>query len=139
MPQLSYQEKSLYGSLIAEVLVYGPYFFFHHQNSIGKVALMILAIILLQTIIQLAIVAFTRNRLKDERDKLIELRGYRAGYFAMASLMVLGLFMLWLHTAVGELPVNRMGLHFLSVFFGILVISDIVKTVTQIIAYRRTL
>jgi len=139
MSQLSYQEKSLYGSLVAEVLVYGPYFFLHHQNSIGKVALMIIGIIFLQIIIQLAIVAFTRNRLKDERDKLIELRGYRAGYFTMASLMVLGLAALWFHTTVGELPVNRMGLHFISVFFGILVISDIVKTVTQIIAYRRAL
>ena len=139
MPQLSYQEKSLYGSLIAEILVYGPYFFLHNQNSIGKVAGMIIGIIVLQIVIQLAIVAFTRNRLKDERDKLIELRGYRAGYFTMASLMVFGLAALWFNTTVGELPVNRMGLHFISVFFGILVISDIVKTVTQIIAYRRTL
>jgi hypothetical protein len=31
------------------------------------------------------------------------------------------------------------GLHFLSVFFGILVMGDIAKTVTQIIVYRRAI
>ena len=32
-----------------------------------------------------------------------------------------------------------MGLHFLSVFFGMLVIADIVKTAAQIVTYRKTL
>jgi hypothetical protein len=34
---LSYREKSLYASLAAELLVYGPYFFLHQQNSVNKV------------------------------------------------------------------------------------------------------
>ena len=138
---LSYREKSLYASLAAELLVYGPYFFLHHQNSVNKVAGMIIGIIVLQTILQLAIAIFTRNRVTDERDRLIELRGYRAGYLTIASLMVLGLGMLWFHAAVGHLRLdNRMvGLHFLSVFFGMLVIADITKTATQIVAYRRAL
>jgi EamA domain-containing membrane protein RarD len=138
---LSYREKTLYASLAAELLVYGPYFFLHHQNSVNKVAGMIIAIIVLQTILQLAIVIFTRNRVTDERDRLIELRGYRAGYLTLASLMVLGLGLLWFHAAVGHLPLeSRMvGLHFLSVFFGMLVIADITKTATQIVAYRRAL
>jgi EamA domain-containing membrane protein RarD len=138
---LSYREKSLYASLAAELVVYGPYFFLHQQNSVNKVAGMIIAIILLQTILQLAIVALTRNRMTDERDRVIELRGYRAGYLTIASLMVVGLAMLWFHAAVGHLQLeNRMvGLHFLSVFFGMLVISDITKTATQLVAYRRAL
>ncbi len=138
---LSYQEKSLYGSLAAELLVYGPYFFLHQQNSVNKVTGMILGIIVLQVILQSIIAALTRNRTTDERDRLIELRGYRAGYIAIVSLMVLGLGMLWLHTTLGNLPLNSrlLGLHFLSVFFGMLVIADIVKTTTQIVAYRRAL
>ena len=60
--------------------MYGPYFFLHQQNSVNKVAGMIIGIIVLQTILQLAIAIFTRNRVTDERDRLIELRGYRAGY-----------------------------------------------------------
>ena len=138
---LSYQEKSLYGSLVAELIVYGPYFLLHRQNSINKVAGMIIAIIVLQVLLQSLIAAFTRNRVTDERDRIIELRGNRAGYLTIASLMVVGLGMLWFHATVGGLRMDSrmMGLHFLSVFFGILVIADIVKTSAQIIAYRRTL
>jgi hypothetical protein len=34
---------------------------------------------------------------------------------------------------------RMIGLHFLSVFFGMLVLADITKTATQIVAYRRAL
>src|SRR5271156_4957720 len=138
---LSYREKSLYASLAVELFVYGPYFFLHQRNSVNKVAGMIISIIVLQVILQSVIAALTRNRITDERDRLIELRGYRAGYLTIASLMVVGLGMLWLHVRVGHLPVDgrMLGLHFLSVFFGMLVISDITKTATQIVAYRKAL
>jgi hypothetical protein len=138
---LSYREKSLYASLAAELFVYGPYFFLHQQNSVNKVAGMIIAIIVLQVILQSLIAALTRNRITDERDRLIELRGYRAGYLTIASLMVVGLGMLWFHTTVGHLQLDSrmVGLHFLSVFFGMLVVADITKTATQIVAYRRAL
>jgi hypothetical protein len=138
---LSYREKSLYASLAAELLVYGPYFFLHQQNSVNKVAGMIVAIIALQAVLQLIIAIITRNRVTDERDHLIELRGYRAGYLTIATLMVVGLGMLWFHATFGQLHLDSrmVGLHFLSVFFGMLVVADIVKTAAQIIAYRRTL
>jgi hypothetical protein len=138
---LSYREKSLYASLAAELVVYGPYFFLHNQNSVNKVAGMIIAIIVLQVVLQLIIAAVTRNRVTDERDRLIELRGYRAGYLTIASLMVIGLGLLWFHATAGHMHMDNrmMGLHFLSVFFGMLVIADITKTVTQILAYRKAL
>lgn len=138
---LSYREKTLYASLGAELVVYGSYFLLHKQNSVNEVAGMITAIIVLQIVLQLVIAALTRNRVIDERDRLIELRGYRAGYLALVSFMVIGLGMLWLHTAVGDLRMDNrmMGLHFLSVFFGMVVIADITKTATQIVAYRKAL
>jgi hypothetical protein len=138
---LSYREKSLYASLAAELLVYLPYFFFHHQNSIDKVAGMIAGIIVLQLLLQGIIALFTRNRMTDERDQLIALRGYRAGYITLAFLMILGLAMLWFHFKAGHFPVNNgwAALHFLSAFFGMLVIADISKTATQIVSYRRAL
>ena len=128
MTSLSYREKTLYASLAAEIVVYGPYFFLHQQNSVNKVAGMIVGIIVLQIILQAVIAALTRNRVTDERDRLIELRGYRAGYLALASFM-------------GQLKTDSrmLGLHFLSVFFGMLVLADITKTVTQILAYRKAL
>jgi len=141
MTGLSYREKTLYASLAAELVVYGPYFFLHRQNSVNKVAGMIIAIIVLQIILQSVIAVLTRNRVTDERDRLIELRGYRAGYLVLASLMVIGLGMLWFHTSVGHLQLDSrmVGLHFLSAFFGMLVVADITKTATQIVAYRTAL
>jgi hypothetical protein len=138
---LSYREKSLYASLAAELLVYLPYFFFHHQNSIDKVAGMIAGIIVLQLLLQGIIALFTRNRMTDERDRLIALRGYRAGYITIAALMILGLAMLWFHSTAGHFHFDKanIGLHFLSVFFGMLVIADITKTATQILSYRRAI
>jgi hypothetical protein len=141
MPSLSYREKTLYASLLVELAVYLPYFFLHHQNSMNKVAAMIAAVIVLQVLLQGLIALFTRNRVTDERDRLIQLRGYRAGYLTIATLMVLGLVLLWVHAAAGRLPIESrmMGLHFLNVFFGMLVIADITKTATQIVSYRRAL
>ena len=141
LTSLSYREKSLYASLAVELIVYGPYFFLHRLNPVNNVAGMIIAIIVLQIILQGIIAALTRNRVTDERDRLIELRGYRAGYLVLASLMVMGLGMFWLHTTVGKLDLDsRMyGLHFLNVFFGMLVIAEITKTATQIVAYRKAL
>ena len=95
---------------------------------------------MLQIVLQSIIALSTRNRLTDERDRLIELRGYRAGYLTIASLMVLGLGMLWVHTAFLDFHIENhrsMGIHFLNVFFAMLVIAEITKTVTQIVAYRR--
>jgi len=141
MPILSYREKSLYASLLAEILVYGSYVFLHRQNSVDKVAGMIAAVIVLQIVLQILIALFTRNRVTDERDRLIELRGYRAGYLTLAGLMVLGLGMLWFHAEAHNMNFenHRIGLHFLSVFFGMLIIADITKTATQIVSYRRAL
>ncbi len=141
MTSISYREKTLYASLVVELIVYGPYFFLHRQNSVDKVAGMIVGIIVLQTILQLIIAALTRNRITDERDRLIELRGYRAGYLTLASLMVMALGTLWFYADVGNhrLEGPMVGLHFLNVFFGMLIISDITKTATQLVAYRRAL
>lgn len=138
---LSYQEKSLYGSLAAELVVYGPYFLLHRQSSVDKIAAMILAVVVLQIALQAIIAASNRNRITDERDRVIALRGYRAGYITLASLMVGGLAMLWVHAAGGHMHMDSrlLGLHFLNVFFSMLVIADVTKTVTQIAAYRRPL
>jgi hypothetical protein len=102
---------------------------------------MIVAIIVLQIVLQLIIALVTRNRVTDERDRLIELRGYRAGYLTVCGLMVLGLAMLWFHAEAGNINLenHRVGLHFLSAFFSMLVIADITKTATQIVSYRRAL
>jgi uncharacterized membrane protein len=141
-PSLSYQERSLYGALAANLAVFVPYFVLIHKDpqpslglSAGAITLMILAQIVVQSVIAIA----TRNRLTDERDRLIVLRGYRAAYITVISVMLFGMAALWVHTALGQINPAHMALHFLSVFFGTLMLAEIVKTITQIAAYRRPL
>ncbi len=142
MPSLSYQEKSLYGALVADLAVFIPYFVLIHRDAhpslnliAGSITLLILAQIVLQSVIAIA----TRNRMTDERDRLILLRGYRAGYFTVISVMMVGMAALWLHTALGQINPAHLALHFLSVFFAVLMLAEVVKTITQLAAYRRPL
>jgi uncharacterized membrane protein len=139
MSTLSYQEKSLYGTLIADLLVYIPYFLYvlHHPTTlthiVGTIILLIVTQIILQTIIAIA----SRSRITDERDRQIAGLGYRNAYVALVSMMLFGMCLLWLHG--NSLNPNHMGLHFLSVFFGMIVLSELVKIVSQLIAYRRSI
>jgi hypothetical protein len=141
MPSLSYQEKSLYGTLAADLIVYVPYFVYLMQNPttlthiVGTIVLLILA----QIVLQSAIAIVTRNRITDERDREIAALGYRAGYFTLVGMILTGMGLLWVHVAMGTLNPNHMGLHFLSVFLGIVVIAELVKIVTQLVAYRRSI
>ena len=139
MSVLSYQEKSLYANLAANLFIYLHYFIYslHHDPSLGRLIATIVTMIVFQIIVQVIVAATTRNRLKDERDELIELRGYRAGYFAVITLIITGYLMVYLHVSQGmHFPP---ALHFLNAIFGILVIADIVRVITQLIAYRRAL
>jgi len=141
MSTLSYQEKSLYGTLAADLLVYVPYFIYvmHHPTTlthiVGTIILLIVAHIMLQSIVAIA----SRNRITDERDRQIAGLGYRNAYFALVSMILLGMGMLWVHSVEGLINPNHMGLHFLSVFLGMVVISELVKIATQLIAYRRSI
>jgi hydrogenase-4 membrane subunit HyfE len=141
MPNLSYQEKSLYGELLADLAVFVPYFIYIHirHTTVGFIAGSITILILIHIVLQTIIAVATRNRLKDERDQLIRLRGYRAGYFTAIGFMVVGMAALWLHTTFGDLNPSHMALHFLSVFYAVLMIAELVKTITQLMDYRRGL
>jgi hypothetical protein len=138
MPNLTYEERSLYGMLFADLVVYIPYVSQSaHTNSLGRIAGTLFLLIVVQIVLQIIIAAATRNRLQDERDQLIRLRGYRAGYIAFVSCVVISLGILWMHTLLGPLPLPRMATHFLSVMFGMLIVADVVRIVPQLIAYRR--
>ena len=140
MNRLTYQERSLYGTLIADLLVYIPYFLQSARtNSIGRIAGTLLLLILAQIVLQAIIAAASRNRLQDERDQLIQLRGYRAGYIAFACFVVLGLGALWMHAAMmRNINPSHMAIHFLSVMFTMLVLADVTRVLTQLLAYRRS-
>ena len=139
MSTLSYQEKSLYGTLIADLLVYVPYFLYvlHHPTTLTHIVGTIILLIVTQIILQTVIAIASRSRITDERDRQIAGLGYRNAYVALVSMMLFGMCLLWLHG--NSLNPNHMGLHFLSVFFGMIVLSELVKIVSQLIAYRRSI
>jgi len=141
MSTLSYQEKSLYGTLAADLIVYVPYLLYalHHASTLSHIVGTILLLIVVQIVLQSIVAIASRNRVTDERDRQVAGLGYRNAYLALVSMIIVGMGMLWVHSALGLLNPNRMGLHFLSVFLGMVVVSEIVKIVTQLVAYRRSI
>ena len=141
MPSLSYHEKSLYGTLAVDLAVYITYLqtTSFRENTLGRIVGVMVVLIVLQIIVQSIIAVASRSRLTDERDRTIRLRGYRAGYFSFVAFVFVGLLALWLHTALGQLNPQHMAIHFLSAMFCFLLLSDVVKGITQLIDYRRTL
>ena len=141
MSSLSYQQKSLYAALVVNVAVFLPYFVYIHTPhvTVNGIAATITVLVVAQAIFQAILAALTRNRLKDERDNLIRLRGYRAGYLTILGFMILGMAALWIHTTLGQINPAHMSIHFLSVFFAVIMIAELVKTISQLFAYRRSL
>jgi hypothetical protein len=141
MSGLSYQEKSLYGTLVAELAVFVPYLVYEatHFATFSRLVETVFVLIVSQIVLQAAIAIATRNRLKDERDRIVELLGYKAGYFTLVGGVLFGLAALWAHVAAGRLygDMNRLGSHFISVVFCLVMFAELVKTFVQLRAYRR--
>ena len=131
----------MYGTLAADLLVFVPYFVYvtHHLTTLSTIAGTILLLIVAQIILQAIIAIASRSRITDERDRQIAGVGYRNAYFALVGMILTGMGLLSLHTVAGTLNPNHMGLHFLSVFLGMVVLSERVKIVSQLVAYRRAI
>src|ERR1700685_4345926 len=89
----SYQEKSILGSLLAMVVLYGYYFanVFHHVRQsefnggrIGCPIFTVVAIIAIEIIYHIVLASEEKPERKDERDILIEGKAYRNAYFLIA-------------------------------------------------------
>jgi hypothetical protein len=135
---LSYREKSIWGSLATILVVYGYYFanvFTGTQSSqINRMALVrlmsaVVVIVVIEVVYHLVIALTSRVEPKDERDILIEGKAYRNAYF----LLVADLFMLMgAVVLIGLTPFLTVNLMLLSA-----VVSEIVKSLTQLFFYRR--
>ena len=138
MPTLSYQEKSLYGTLAAQLIVYIPYFvFIAGHASLGRIVQTIVFLTLVQIALQAIIAISSRSRLTDERDRLVELYGYRAGYFALVGGVLIALILAWPDALFGFIDPSHAPIHFINVLFAVVALAEIVKVITQLIVYRR--
>ena len=139
---LTYRQKSLYASLAVEILLCIPYFFLNRtNNSLDRLIGLILSIAALQLMLRSIVRICSRNQIIDERDRLAELRGFRAGYLALKWLMIIGIAALWPQAHVGAFIVNSrlLALHFLNLFLSFMLIASMVRITTQILAYKRSL
>jgi hypothetical protein len=148
--EMSYQEKSITGSLIAMLLVYGYYFAAVLRNlgkpeivgsTLGRLILAVIAIIVIEAIYHIVLSVAARPE-KDERDIMIELKAYRNAYFAYGT----GAFVVIACVIAGGLMRDSAATRiivspFLVVNLVLLfmVLAEIVKFVSQLLYYSRGL
>src|SRR5271166_6188857 len=91
--EMSYQEKSIAGSLVVILLVYGYYFAAVLRNmnqsqfagsALGRLIFAVIAIIIIEIVYHIVLSVATKPE-KDERDAIIELKAYRNAYFAYGT------------------------------------------------------
>lgn len=143
---LSYQEKSILGSLVAMVVVYSIYFAGTLRDmgrgdfggsSLGRLIGTVIAIVVIEIVYHIALAIEGGVERKDERDILIESKAYRNGYFALASGagLVIAYFIVAGLAGATRIPLTP----FLAVNLVLLfmVIAELTKSLTQLFYYRR--
>ncbi len=146
---LSYQEKSILGSLAAMVVVYGYYFANVLRDtsqpafgggSLARLVFAVVAIIVIEIVYHIVLALETKVEPKDERDILIECKAYRNAYFLLATgaFLVIGA-VIMAGLASDSAPTRIMVTPFLTVnlvlFF--MVLAELAKFLTQLFYYRR--
>jgi len=135
---MSFREKSAWISLVSMVGIYGFYFWsvlhagpqpgaFHF----GGLLLTIVALVVVQTVLMVAVAIFSPREAKaprDEREKLIELRSMRVAYSGLATSVALAVFF-----AAFDPPI----LFNANALLFILVTAEVLRSGCQIVQYRR--
>ena len=148
---LSYQEKSILGSLLAMVIVYGYYFAnaLRHagepefgSGGIGRLILAVTAIIVIQIVYQIILALDSKPEPKDERDVLIECKAYRNGYFALATgafLVIGGVIMAVLTRDAAPTRIIVTPFLIVNLVLLFMVLAELAKLLTQLFYYRKGL
>jgi hypothetical protein len=146
---LSYQEKSILGSLLATVVVYGYYFVGALRSigegdlssvHLGRLIFAVVAIIAIQIVYHIVLSVEGGVERKDERDILIECKAYRNGYFSLATGAFLVIGCVIMAALAGDPAGTRITVTpFLIVNLVLLfmVLAELVKLLTQLFYYRR--
>jgi hypothetical protein len=116
---LSYQEKSIWGSMIGTLLMCGYYF------ATGHLIFSVVMLIVVEIIYNIALAIRSVPEPKDERDRLIEAKAYRNAYLALVT------------GVVGNIFVPLTPVVAAQIVFGALVASEVAKSVTQLYYYRK--
>jgi len=135
---MSFREKSAWISMLSMLAIYGFYFWsvIHAGPQVGGFHFgglleTIIALVVVQTVLTVAVAIFTPREAKaprDEREKLIELKAMRVAYSGLATSVALACFF-----GAFDPPIvfNTNALLF------ILVTAEILRSACQIVQYRR--
>ena len=91
---LSYQEMSILGSLLAIVVVYGYYFASVLRDAsrpefgggnVARLVFTVVAIVVIEIVYHIVLALESKVEPKDERDILIECKAYRNAYFLLTA------------------------------------------------------
>jgi hypothetical protein len=116
---ITYQEKSIWGSLIATLIVYGHYFASGSHGLIGT----IVVLVVIQIVCQSAIALASKPEPTDERDRLIADKACRNGYFVLVT---------------GVIVCMNVGINLgVNALLMALVAAEIGKSITQLYLYRQ--
>lgn len=146
---ISYQEKSILGSLLAIVVVYGFYFAaaLRHvaepefgSGSLGRLIFAVIAIVVIEIVYHIVLAIEQKPEAKDERDILIEGKAYRNAYLLLATgaflvvsyVIVAGLMRDAAPTRILITPSLMVNLVLLAMVAG-----ELTKFATQLFYYRR--
>lgn len=137
---MSFREKSAWIALTAYGLVFGSYFYLLWRSwderygqglSIGLMVGAVVTLVIIATALTI-IAALSApkeaNAPADERETLIDLKAERIASYTLSTGVVL---------LIGALLMGWSGILVANLLLASMVISELVKAVAQIIAYRR--
>jgi hypothetical protein len=105
---LSYQEKLVWGQFLPMVLLYGYYFVRVAEGrrgvAVGSLVGVLIGIAVIQVIFSILVAALAKKEPRDERDRLIEYKAFKAAYLSAICVVF---FVLWLAFAGGQAGVGR--------------------------------
>ncbi len=145
---LSFQEKSIAGSVAATVLVYGNYFAESilgwqsrtpDENAAGRLLGTIGLLVVIEVVYQIVIAVVDQPSPKDERDRLVDGKANRNAY----AILVLGLALLITCVLIVDgvsspewVPVALTPFLLAQAMLASLVAAEVVKGVSQLYYYR---
>ena len=147
---LSFQEKSLLGSLLATIVVFGIYFFrifargsrapLEAGSVLGLMVGTVIALIVIQVVLHALLAATGGETKMDERDKLIRARAGRnsgivLGVAVITTIMVILVSELSSGSAAGWLALGPLAIA--QVLLAQLIVAQAAEFLSQLFYYRR--
>jgi undecaprenyl pyrophosphate phosphatase UppP len=145
---MSYQEKSILGSLLALIIAYGSYFsslvrhWGDESDSLGRLVLAVIVIVVIETVYNIVLALESKPQPKDERDAMIASKAYRNAYFFLyfgAGLIMTCALGLEVISSSPSMRITVTPFLILNTVLAFMVVAELVKFLTQLFYYRRGL